>query len=150
MEPRAMTTSMFRDTRNQSLSGQMVMLSDLIPSTDYRVIVTVINTAGYRNSSDPVIGTTLTGKLQFTLLSLHSPSLNFSLLQPSHTSTLQPTPPSSQFLCLLTVLVLLSIYHSTSSYPHPFTSPTYPSPHQLLNSSPPHLPPQLPQLPWIL
>jgi len=62
--------STFRDTRSQSLSGQMVMLSDLVPSTDYRVIVTAINTAGFRKSSDPVIGTTLTGKLRSTLLPL--------------------------------------------------------------------------------
>ena len=48
----------------------MVMLSDLVPSTDYRVIVTAINTAGFRKSSDPVIGTTLTGKLRSTLLPL--------------------------------------------------------------------------------
>jgi len=55
--------STFRDTRSQSVSGQMVMLSDLVPSIDYRVIVTAINTAGFRNSSDLVVGTTLTGRL---------------------------------------------------------------------------------------
>jgi len=57
--------STFRDTRSQSVSGQMVTLSVLIPSTDYSVIVTAINTAGFRNNSDPVIGTTLTGKLSY-------------------------------------------------------------------------------------
>ena len=56
--------STFRDTGSQSVSGQMVMLSDLVPSTDYSVVVTAINTAGFRNSSDPVVGTTQTGKIQ--------------------------------------------------------------------------------------
>ena len=56
--------STFRDTGSQSVSGQMVMLSDLVPSTDYSVVVTAINTAGFRNSSDPVVGRTQTGKIQ--------------------------------------------------------------------------------------
>jgi len=144
----------------------MVSLSDLIPSTNYSVVVMAINTARFRNSSDPVIGTTLTGKLQSPEAETSSALSTFHFsLQPSHPSTLQPTPPSSQFLYPHTVLVLLSCtskhihiqhYHSTSpspAPPHSLTPHSKSSPHHLtplplisslphlhiLTSSPPHL-----------
>jgi len=102
--------STFRDTRSQSVSGQMVALSDLVPSTDYRVTVTAINTAGYENSSDTVVGTTLTGKLQSTLLPLPS-TLHLSTLIPSIPPNLYSpaTPPSPQLLLTCAVSVLLSL-----------------------------------------
>ena len=78
--------STFSDTGSRSVSGQMVMLSGLAPRTDYSVVVTAINTAGFRRSSDPVVGTTLTGTLRLPL-HLHSPPLNFSL------PTSLPSPP---------------------------------------------------------
>ena len=44
------------------MSGQMVVLTALISDTDYSIVVIATNTAGFRNSSDAVVGTTLTGR----------------------------------------------------------------------------------------
>ena len=56
--------STFRDARSQSESGQEVVLTGLTPDTNYSIIVIAYNTAGFRNSSDAVVGTTLPGKSQ--------------------------------------------------------------------------------------
>ena len=56
--------STFRDTGSRSVSGQMVLLTGLISDTNYSIVVIATNTAGFRNSSDVVVGTTLPGKSQ--------------------------------------------------------------------------------------
>ena len=54
----------FHDTRSWSESGKTAMLTGLTPDTNYNIVVTATNTAGFRNSSDAVVGTTLPGKSQ--------------------------------------------------------------------------------------
>ena len=44
------------------MSGKTAMLTDLTPDTNYSIVVTATNTAGFRNSSDPVVGATLPGR----------------------------------------------------------------------------------------
>ena len=119
--------STFRDTRSQSLSGQMVMLSDLVPSTDYRVIVTAINTAGFRKSSDPVIGTTLTGKL-------HYPTPEAEASSPLTTIPQLLAPPALPPLYSSTNSSLISVSLSTYSF-----SSSQHLPLHLLIPSPLHL-----------
>jgi len=140
--------STFRDTRSQSVSGQMVSLSNLIPSTNYSVVVTAINTAGFRNSSDPVIGTTLTGKLQFTILPLrlkpllHSP-LHFppSTLHPSTSHSSSPPTPLlfNQLLPHLSFPIYVQSWFFSAAHlnTHSYNTITPPPPHlHLLTSSP--------------
>ena len=131
----------FSDTGSRSVSGQMVTLSGLAPRTDYSVVVTAINTAGFRRSSDPVVGTTLTGKLKTPHLSTHHS------LHPSHHSTIPP----SHFLCPRVV----STFFSASKHTHTALPPPPPPTHLIF--SPPHFLtphftslPKHPQLPWIL
>ena len=109
--------STFSDTGSQSVSGQTVMLSGLTPRTDYSVVVTAINTAGFRRSSDPVVGTTLTGKLRspLHLSTFHSPPLNFSLppslpSPPLHNSYIPTFLPSI-------IYILATTYPMTQSHP---------------------------------
>ena len=52
----------FRDTGSQSVSERTAMLTDLTPDTNYKIVVIATNTAGFRNISDAVVGTTLTGR----------------------------------------------------------------------------------------
>ena len=52
----------FHDAGSQSVSGQMVLLTGLTPDTNYKIVVIATNTAGFRNSSDAVVGATLTGR----------------------------------------------------------------------------------------
>ena len=40
----------------------MVLLTGLISDTNYSIVVIATNTAGFRNSSDAVVGTTLPGR----------------------------------------------------------------------------------------
>ena len=40
----------------------MVLLTGLTPDTNYSIVVTATNTAGFRNSSDAVVGATPTGR----------------------------------------------------------------------------------------
>ena len=54
--------STFRDTGSQSVSEQEIVLTGLISDTDYSIVVTSTNIAGFSNSSDAVLGTTLTGR----------------------------------------------------------------------------------------
>ena len=97
----------FSDTGSRSVSGQMVMLSGLAPRTDYSVVVTAINTAGFRRSSDPVVGITLTGKLQppLHLSTLHPPLSTPQLLTPS----IPPFSTSPQFLNIIVALDIVAL-----------------------------------------
>ena len=90
------------------MSGQMVTLSDLIPSTNYSVVVTAINTAGFRNNSDPVIGTTLTGKL-------HYPTPEAEASSPLTTIPQLLAPPALPPLYSSTNSSLISVSLSTYS-----------------------------------
>ena len=93
----------FRDTGSQSVSGQMVVLTNLTSDTNYSIVVTSTNTAGFRNSSDAVVGTTQTGRKlpPSTFPSLHvssSTMLHHESLHPtyspSHLFTITPTHTS--------------------------------------------------------
>ena len=52
----------FHDTGSQSVSERVVVLTGLTSDTDYSIVVIATNTAGFRNSSDAVVGTTQTGR----------------------------------------------------------------------------------------
>ena len=52
----------FHDTGSQSVSERTAMLTGLTPDTNYKIVVIATNTAGFRNSSDTVVGTTLPGR----------------------------------------------------------------------------------------
>ena len=53
--------SSFHDTGSWSVSGETAILTGLTPDTNYSIVVIATNTAGFRNSSDAVVGATLPG-----------------------------------------------------------------------------------------
>ena len=94
--------STFRDARNLSESGQVVLLTGLISDTNYSIVVTATNTAGFRNSSDPEFGITLTGRKlppSPPLLHISTSNTNSSHVPPIHHHTCThnlPFLPTSQ------------------------------------------------------
>ena len=99
--------STFRNTGSQSVSGEEVVLTNFTSDTNYSIVVTSTNTAGFRKSSDTVVGTTLTGRklplptFASSLPIYHTynitfPSSNlFILLPSSFPSSLTSTAPPS-------------------------------------------------------
>ena len=119
--------STFRDTGNQSESGQVVVLTGLTSDTNYSIVVIATNTAGFRNSSDPEFGITLTGRKlpPHTLLSSTSPPLTLTL-PTVHLFTITPPHTTCLFYPLHICLLLIQITFLPPPAPPPLPPPDVP------------------------